>query len=134
MEWSKRGNGRSYDSLNGYGAIIGFFSKKVLDYRTRNCKCYFCLLGIPLKKHDCRKNVQGSAKSMEADAGSDMIVDSSILKEANLNAMVIIGDEDSSLMAAVKKKEPKNKVYNLPAKTSQSKFWKEVVSTSNKIF
>lgn len=24
MGWSKRGNGRSYDSLNGYGAIIGF--------------------------------------------------------------------------------------------------------------
>jgi len=28
MGWSKRGNGRSYDSLNGYGAIIGLLSKK----------------------------------------------------------------------------------------------------------
>lgn len=26
MGWSKRGNGRSYDSLNGYGTIIGFLS------------------------------------------------------------------------------------------------------------
>lgn len=24
MGWMKRGNGRSYDNLNGYGAIIGF--------------------------------------------------------------------------------------------------------------
>jgi len=34
MGWSKRGNGRSYDSLNGYAAIIGFLSNKVLDYTT----------------------------------------------------------------------------------------------------
>ena len=52
MGWSKRGNGRSYDSLNGYGAIIGFLSKKILDYRTRNRKCHLCDLGRSSDKHD----------------------------------------------------------------------------------
>jgi len=33
MGWSKRGNGRSYDSLNGYATIIGFLSGKILDFR-----------------------------------------------------------------------------------------------------
>lgn len=42
MGWSKRGNGRSYDSLNEYGTIIGFLSKKVLDYATRNRQCNRC--------------------------------------------------------------------------------------------
>ncbi|XP_044741081.1 uncharacterized protein LOC123302280 [Chrysoperla carnea] len=44
MGWSKRGNGRSYDSLNGYGCIIGFLSGKILDYGTRNRK-YWCKRG-----------------------------------------------------------------------------------------
>jgi len=113
MGWSKRGNGRSYDSLNGYGAIIGLFSKKILDYRTRNRKCYSCMLGIPVDKHDCRKNFIGSAKSMEADAGTELLTKSSILKETNLNAMVIVGDEDSSLMASVRRAEPEKKVHKL---------------------
>jgi len=104
MGWSKRGNGRSYDSLNGYGAIIGFLSKKILDYRTRNRKCRLCSLGRAKDKHDYRQNFTGSAKAMEADAGSDLIADSNILKEANLEVKLVIGDEDSSLMPAVNKK------------------------------
>ncbi|KAK0169275.1 hypothetical protein PV327_011670, partial [Microctonus hyperodae] len=35
IRWSKRGNGKQYDSLNGYGAIIGYFSGKVLDLATQ---------------------------------------------------------------------------------------------------
>lgn len=36
--WSKGGNGRSYDSQNGYGTIIGFLSGRDLDYTTRKKK------------------------------------------------------------------------------------------------
>lgn len=54
MGWSKRGNGRSYDSLNGYGAMIGFLTGKVLDYTTRNRRCRMCDQGSK-KIHDCRK-------------------------------------------------------------------------------
>lgn len=97
MGWSKRGNGRSYDSLNEFGAIIGFL---ILDYRTRNRKCCLCDLGRK-KDHDCRKNFAGSAKAMEADARAELINRSNILKDLNLNVKVIVGDENSSLMAAI---------------------------------
>lgn len=69
MGWSKRGNGRSYDSLNGYGTIIGFLSGKILDYAERIRKCKYCDMGRKKDDHDCRKNFEGSAKVMEADAG-----------------------------------------------------------------
>ncbi|XP_018393354.1 PREDICTED: uncharacterized protein LOC108772332 [Cyphomyrmex costatus] len=101
MGWSKRGNGKSYDSLNGYGAIIGFFTGKILDYRTRNRKCHMCDMGHSSNDHDCRKNDNGSAKSMEADVGEELINRSNILKEANLNVKVLVGDEDSTTMAAI---------------------------------
>lgn len=102
MGWSKRGNGRSYDSLNGYAAIIGFLSKKILDFTTRNRKCSKCDAGHSKDGHDCRFNFKGSAKTMEADAGMELIKNSQVLKEVNLNVQVIIGDEDSSTIAAVR--------------------------------
>ena len=40
---------------------------------------------------------------MEADAGAELITNSTILKEANVKVKVIFGDEDSSLMSAVNK-------------------------------
>lgn len=113
MGWSKRGNGRSYDSLNGYGVIIGVLSKKIVDLGTRNRKCRLCDLGRPVDLHDCGKNLTGSAKAMEADVGADLIINSKILKEANLNVKVIVGDEDSSLMAAINKQNKGKKIYKL---------------------
>lgn len=105
MGWSKRGNGKSYNSLNGYGAIIGFLSGKVLDFRTRNRKCKFCASGRSQEKHDCRLNFKGSAKAMEADVGAELVNDSSILKQAGLNVGVVIGDDDSSMIAAVRRRK-----------------------------
>jgi len=64
-DMSKHGNGRS---LNGYAAIIGFLSQKVLDYTTRNRQYSLCDRKHDSKSHDCRKNFEGSAKAMEADA------------------------------------------------------------------
>ena len=81
MGWSKRGNGRSYDSLNGYAAIIGFMSKKVLDFATKNRKCYKCDKGHSKTDHNCRLNYEGSAKSMESNAGAELINRSKILQE-----------------------------------------------------
>jgi len=101
--WSKRGNRKSYNSLNGYGAIIGFLSSKILDYTTRNRSCVYCDKGHDKTDHDCRLNFHGSAKTMEADAGAELVNDSKILKEVGLNVRVIIGDEDSSTIAAIRK-------------------------------
>ncbi|XP_043284941.1 uncharacterized protein [Venturia canescens] len=120
MGWSKRGNGRSYDSLNGYGAIIGMLSGKVLDYATRNRKCKKCDLGHSESDHDCRKNFQGSAKAMEASVGAQLINNSSILEAAGVKVRVVIGDEDSSTMAAVRKENPQV-IYKLADRNHLSK-------------
>ncbi|KAK0157198.1 hypothetical protein PV328_011758 [Microctonus aethiopoides] len=103
MGWSKHGNGRSYDSLNGYGTIIRFLSGKILDYADRIRKCRFCVKGRSKEDHNCRKNFQESAKTMEPDAGAALINDSKIFKEANLAVRVVFGDEDSSAIAAFRR-------------------------------
>lgn len=121
MGWSKRGNGRSYDSLNGYSTIIGFLSGKILDYTTRNRKCKKCDLGCSKSDHDCRLNFYGSAKAMEADAGVQLINHSKILKETGLQVRVIIGDEDSSMIAAVRSDEPNRKFHKLADKNHLTK-------------
>ncbi|KAG5885047.1 hypothetical protein JTB14_033366 [Gonioctena quinquepunctata] len=102
MGWSKRGYGRSYDSLNGYGTIIGFLTGKILDYRTRNRKCKFFDLGHSKEDHDCRPNFRGSAKAMEPDVGAELVNESSILKEVGLNVRVVVGDEDTSTSARIR--------------------------------
>lgn len=128
MGWSKRGNGKNYDSLNGYGTIIGFLSGKILDYATRNRKCRRCDLGQDEKDHICRKNFVGSAKAMEADAGSALINNSSILKEANVKVRVLIGDDDSSTIAAIRKNNC-DSIYKLSDKNHLTKnFSKELYS------
>ncbi|KAK0178543.1 hypothetical protein PV327_007423 [Microctonus hyperodae] len=83
MGWSKRGNGRSYDSLNGYGTIIGFLSGKILDYADRIRKCKYCDQGRNKDDHD-----------------------------SNLAARILIGDEDSSTIAAVRRRNP-NTIFKL---------------------
>lgn len=103
MGLSKRGNGRSYNSLNGYGSVIGLLSGKILDFATRNRKCKQCDIGRTKAEHDCRKNFQGSAKAMEPDVGAALVNESTILKEKSLNVRVVIGDEDSSTIAAVRR-------------------------------
>ncbi|KAK0166663.1 hypothetical protein PV327_004155 [Microctonus hyperodae] len=100
MGWSKRGNGRSYNSLNGYATIIAFLSGKILDYADRIRKCMHCEKGRKVDDHDCRKNFNGSAKAMEADAGAALMNENKVLKETNLAARVLIGDHDSSTIAA----------------------------------
>ncbi|XP_011859062.1 PREDICTED: uncharacterized protein LOC105556578 [Vollenhovia emeryi] len=112
MGWSKRGNGRSYDSLNGYGTIIGFLSGKILDFATRNRKCKMCDNGREKNDHDCRKNFKGSAKAMEPDVGAFLVNNSTILQEAAVSIRVLIGDEDSSTIANVRRGNSK-KVFKL---------------------
>lgn len=117
MGWSKRGNGRSFDSLNGYAAIIGFFSGKILDYETRNRKCRSCDQNLDQNKeniccHDCRKNCNTSAGAMEADVGSSLINNSSVLKAMNMKVVSVVGDEDSKLMKKVQENS-NDKIFKL---------------------
>ncbi|KAK0073011.1 hypothetical protein PV326_013877, partial [Microctonus aethiopoides] len=103
MGWSKRGNGRSYDILNGYGCIIGFLSEKILDFALRNRKCKLCSNGHKKNDHDCRQNFRGSARAMEPDVRAALVNDSKILKSLGLNVRVVVGDEDSSTIASIRR-------------------------------
>lgn len=62
-----------------------------------------CDLGHNKDNHDCRVNFQGSAKAIEAEAGAALINRSEIPKEVRLNIRVVIGDEDNSTIASVRK-------------------------------
>ena len=72
MGWSKRRNGKQYDSLNGYSGIIGPLTGGILDFTTRNRKCRKCDTSQSKEEHDCRLNFVGSAKAIEADAAAEI--------------------------------------------------------------
>ena len=100
MGWSKRGTGRDYDSLNGYGCLVGVFSQQVLEYSTCNRKCKSCDMGQSPWNHDCRLNFWGSAKAMEGHVANKLVNESTILKSKNVEIGVLIGDDDSSAISA----------------------------------
>ncbi|KAK0176941.1 hypothetical protein PV328_001039 [Microctonus aethiopoides] len=61
------------------------------------------------------------AKAMEAAAGVELVNHSNILKEAGLQVRVVIGDEDSSMIAAVRADNPTQKVHKLSDKNHLTK-------------
>lgn len=91
-------------------------SGKILDYATKNRKCRKCDLGPNKEDHDCRLNFYGSAKAMEAAAGVQLVNHSNILKEVGLQVRVIIGDGDSSMIAAVRADNPTVEFHKLADK------------------
>lgn len=104
MGYSGRGTGFTYDSLNGYSALVGLQSKKVISFATENRACRMCSSGHPKWDHDCRLNFHGSAKAMEAEAAVRLVTANPILKSLNLELGIFIGDNDSSSFNAVEKK------------------------------
>lgn len=101
MGWSTRAAGRQYDSKNGFGAIIGHLTGLVLDFSTCNRICATCNRGGPPSEHkNCRQNFFGSAKAMEPHVAKKLVVDSDILKAQNIEVGVLVGDDDSSTIAA----------------------------------
>lgn len=100
--WFTRGTGRTYDSLSGTAALIGYFSKKVIVYVTLNRKCAKCDQGHLPEDHDCRLNFMGSAKAMEPHAAVLLMKDHPILMECNIQVGIFIADNDSSSICAVR--------------------------------
>lgn len=102
MGWSTRGTERNYDSFNVVGALIGSQSGLLLDFETCNRKCKKCDCKSPDPDHvsQCRKNFYGSAKVMEPNLATKLVVQSKILKEQNVDVGVLVRDDDSSTIAA----------------------------------
>lgn len=48
---------------------------------------------------------------MEADVGAELITCSNILKEVGLNVKVLVGDEDSTTMAAINRENLRNNIF-----------------------
>ena len=77
MGWRKRG--KSYDSSSGVGTAVGLKTGKVISYATRNTLCRVCQEAVANNReptvHDCRRNHQGSSKSMEANVAVQLFGD-----------------------------------------------------------
>lgn len=65
---------------------------------------------------------------MEADVGSELINDSSILKQVGLNVGVVIGDDDSSMIAAVRRRRTARIFKLLDSNHLKKNFSKELYS------
>lgn len=101
MGWNTRGCGFEYDSLSGVGHLMGCQSGKVMSYSTRIRECKNCDVGNMC--HDCRLNSYGTATAMEADVAVELVTQNPLLKEANIEIEVLVGDNDSSSICSIQK-------------------------------
>lgn len=69
--WAKRSYGKGFSSLSGSAAIIGFHTKKVLYYDTKNKHCNICVKSYaktcPPNDHPCNINYSGPSSGMETE-------------------------------------------------------------------
>ena len=95
MGWRKRG--RSHDSSSGVGTAVGLQTGKVISYATRNTICRVCAEAQKKNQeavaHDCRKNHQGSSKSMEANVAVELF---SGALSSGVAYTTYVGDDDSA--------------------------------------
>ena len=93
MGWRKRGKSRSYDSSSGVGTAVGLKTGKVISYATRNTLCRVCQEAVANNReptvHDCRRNHQGSSKSMEANVAVQLFGDA---VEGGVRYSTYVGD------------------------------------------
>lgn len=104
--WDQRGTGFKYNSKSGRGSLIGNETNKVLGYKVLSKFCAMCSRGHPADDHDCVKNYEGSSKGMEPVAAVDLCLDNPNLKAAGCRVTKLVGDRDSSTMAALRKESP----------------------------
>lgn len=101
MGWQKRGN--AWNSRTGHGTAVGKNTGKIVDYQTKNSACRIYeseeKTGKEPQSHDCRKNHEGSSKSMEAAAAVDIYERA---KKNEVQYSTFIGDEDSTTISHVK--------------------------------
>lgn len=102
MGWTTRGTDKTYDSLTGSAALIGYFSKKVLSCISLNRKCKSYDSGHEQTDHDCRLNFEGFAKAMEPYAAVQLTLNNLILKKYDIQIGILIPDNDSSSISVIR--------------------------------
>ncbi|XP_078380315.1 uncharacterized protein LOC144663289 [Oculina patagonica] len=105
MAWQRRNGGHS--SNTGHGAVMGISTGKILDFGTRCKMCRICAnaskKGQKPKSHDCRKNHEGSSKSMEPDVAVDLFQRATNDK---IKYNVYTGDDDTTTHSHIREKVP----------------------------
>ncbi|CAG4973196.1 unnamed protein product [Colias eurytheme] len=106
--WSKRSYGTNYSASFGVGAIVGFFSKKVLFYGVKNKTCIICSRAhskeVQPPKHKCFKIFQGPSTAMEA-----AIITEGFKKSIESHGLIYnqyVADGDSSTYASIRNSRP----------------------------
>ena len=102
--WQRQGSGKSYSSLSGHGTLIGAKSGKIIDYETRIKQCRICdnasRKAKVLQKHNCQKNWNNTAKSMEVNQ-SIIMVKRHTGKEVQVKRVAM--DNDATTASKLKK-------------------------------
>ncbi|GAQ83852.1 hypothetical protein KFL_001650040 [Klebsormidium nitens] len=106
--WPKRGTrSGGYNSLGGMAALMSALTGKVLQVEVLNTRCGICDQAEDLKTeppdHRCHRNYADSAKSMEPEGGVRML---ERITKFGCVVRDLIGDADSSVMAAVRERLP----------------------------
>ena len=95
MGWRK--GGTSYDSSSGVGTAVGLKMGKVISYVTWNTLCQVCQEAAANNReptvHDCRRNHEGSSKSMEANVAVQLFGDA---VKGGACYSTYVGDDDST--------------------------------------
>lgn len=125
--WDQRGTGFAYNSHSGRGAIFGKETKKCLGFEVMSSYCAMCSQGKRPDNHVCAKNYHGSAKGMEPVAAVKLCVANENLRNAGVRVGTLIGDRDSSTMAALRRESPhpitKSIDMNHNTKTFGGRLW-----------
>ncbi len=104
--WAKRSYRHTYNSLLGGGWMIGLYSQLPIAFFTCNKYCAICASQEKkkvVKSHDCSKNWEQSAKSMEAEIAIQCTLS---LAKLGIRVAILIGDEDTTTMAQIYKRLP----------------------------
>ena len=68
--WQKRG--KAMNSKSGHSSVICEKARKIVDYEIKIKSCRVCDIAVrndaPPRQHNCRKNYDGSSKSMEQES------------------------------------------------------------------
>jgi hypothetical protein len=92
--WDKRSSGRNYSSISGCAVTVGCRSQLVWDIEAMSNKCIKCLRGIDHDNEVCPKNVECSAKAMEAIGSSRIVL--RLFESGDCVVVEYVSDDDSS--------------------------------------
>lgn len=87
----------------GHGTVIGYYSGIVISFAIRCKDCRYCKLGHKKDDHNCQRNYENSAKSMEAYMAVEIFNKNPLFKQEHVEIRTLIGDEDSCTIASVRK-------------------------------